>query len=99
MKFKQTPIATAVAFALFSAAFSAQAQTADKKESEKALDEFKMSRMLLDESIEWTENEAQRKKMSEYLRETTRSIAYVYLGILRQPKLAIAELKTLGSPK
>ncbi len=38
MKFKQTPIATAVAFALFSAAFSAQAQTADKKEPEKAAD-------------------------------------------------------------
>ena len=38
MKFKQTPIASAVAFALFSAAFAAQAQQADKKEPDKAAD-------------------------------------------------------------
>ncbi len=38
MKFKRTPIASAVAFALFSAAFSAHAQQADKKEPDKAAD-------------------------------------------------------------
>ena len=36
MKFKETPIATAVAFALFSAAFPAHAQQAEKSASEKS---------------------------------------------------------------
>ena len=38
MKFKQTPIASAVAFALISAAFPAYAQQAEKKEPDKAAD-------------------------------------------------------------
>jgi len=66
-----------------------------KKKFEKALEEFKLFRVTLSESADLVTDEDQRKKMDGYLRDATRSIATIYLEVLREPKMAEAELENL----
>ena len=66
-----------------------------KKKFEKALEEFKLFRVLLNENLTLTMDESLQKKLIEHWRDSTRSIAYLYLEILGQPKNAVTELQHL----
>jgi tetratricopeptide (TPR) repeat protein len=73
-----------------------------RKKFEKALEEFKLYRVLLNDRQNLSENKIHQEKMREYSRDVTRSIAYIYLEVLRQPKKAVAEMEGLvknGNPE
>ncbi len=66
-----------------------------KKKFEKALEEFKLFRALLSDLGNPSDNPNDQKKLQEYARDATRSIASIYLTVLREPKMAVIELENL----
>ena len=66
-----------------------------KKKFYEALDEFLLFRALLSENLNLTVDAPLQKKLKEYLRDSTRSISYLYLEVLGDPASAVKELEAL----
>jgi tetratricopeptide (TPR) repeat protein len=54
-----------------------------------------LCRVTLNDRVVLATDESELKKMNESLRDATRSIGYIYLEVLRQPKMAEAEYASL----
>ena len=66
-----------------------------KKEFEKAMEEFRLFRELLLENKELVSGETSLKEIQKNADEVTRYIVYIYLEILKKPKLAEMEMEAL----